>query len=224
MADRIHRVPENVPGRFYVDVTCIDCDLCRETAPLNFQRDDAGRRSYVYHQPADPAQEAACMAALEECPVEAIGRDELRVEAVQVAEPRPRADRGVPPSVSRVQPSQFIGVRYGKRTCPLRSQRRAGLYGAGIAFQACRRLPLNGTFWAGPHRRSQMLLTISDRIPYPAVHSSHESANQIGRLTQRLRAVPDDAKPADGRSRRGRPDGRVVRWSDNDLEWHDHAL
>ena len=75
MADRIHKVSANVFGPFYVDVTCIDCDLCRETAPQNFQRDDAGRRSYVYHQPADAAQQAACAAALEECPVEAIGRD-----------------------------------------------------------------------------------------------------------------------------------------------------
>ncbi len=75
MADRLHKVSENVAGPFYVDVTCIDCDLCRETAPLNFRRTDAGRRSYVYHQPADPAQEAGCAAALEECPVEAIGRD-----------------------------------------------------------------------------------------------------------------------------------------------------
>ena len=54
MADRTDKVPENVPGRFYVDVTCIDCDLCRETAPLNFRRDDAGRHSYVFHQPAIP--------------------------------------------------------------------------------------------------------------------------------------------------------------------------
>ena len=75
MADRIHKVCDNVSGPFYVDVTCIDCDLCRETAPLNFQRDPAGRRSYVSHQPTDPAQEAACAAALEECPVEAIGCD-----------------------------------------------------------------------------------------------------------------------------------------------------
>ena len=75
MADPLHKVPENVAGRYFVDVTCIDCDLCRETAPLNFQRDQAGRRSYVYQQPTDAAQEAACAAALEECPVEAIGRD-----------------------------------------------------------------------------------------------------------------------------------------------------
>jgi ferredoxin len=77
MADRNEKVAENVPGRFYVDSTCIDCDLCRETAPGNFQRDDARRRSYVFQQPGDPAQEAECTAALEECPVEAIGNDGL---------------------------------------------------------------------------------------------------------------------------------------------------
>ena len=75
MADPLHKVPENVPGRFYVDATCIDCDLCRETAPQNFRRDPSGRHSYVFHQPDQPNQEAACSAALEECPVEAIGRD-----------------------------------------------------------------------------------------------------------------------------------------------------
>jgi ferredoxin len=75
MADKSHRVPENVPGRFYVDATCIDCDLCRETAPLNFTRNDGDRRSYVVRQPSDSEEEAACLAALEECPVEAIGQD-----------------------------------------------------------------------------------------------------------------------------------------------------
>ena len=75
MADRNERVPENTAGAFYVDSTCIDCDLCRETAPHNFTRNHEEHRSYVFHQPVDAAQEAACRAALEECPVEAIGRD-----------------------------------------------------------------------------------------------------------------------------------------------------
>jgi ferredoxin len=75
MADRNDRVPENVAGRFYVDTTCIDCDLCRERAPHNFMRSDSGHRSFVFHQPVDAGQEAACRAALDECPVEAIGRD-----------------------------------------------------------------------------------------------------------------------------------------------------
>jgi ferredoxin len=75
MADREQRVPDNVAGRYYLDRTCIDCDLCRETAPGNFVRNDAEGYSFVARQPADPAEEAACLAALEECPVEAIGLD-----------------------------------------------------------------------------------------------------------------------------------------------------
>ncbi len=75
MADKTRKVPENVSGSFYVDETCIDCDLCRETAPANFTRQDDAGYSYVVRQPRDPAEEAACLAALEECPVEAIGDD-----------------------------------------------------------------------------------------------------------------------------------------------------
>lgn len=33
MADIDEKTPLNVPGKFYVDSSCIDCDLCRETAP-----------------------------------------------------------------------------------------------------------------------------------------------------------------------------------------------
>lgn len=75
MADLSSKVSENVPGRFYVDDTCIDCELCRESAPKNFLRWDAGRYSFVARQPGNPEEEAACQLALEECPVEAIGRD-----------------------------------------------------------------------------------------------------------------------------------------------------
>ena len=73
MADLTQRVPENVAGRYFVDSTCIDCDLCRETAPANFVRKDSSGYSFVIKQPGTPAEEAACLAAIEECPVEAIG-------------------------------------------------------------------------------------------------------------------------------------------------------
>lgn len=75
MAEPSQRVPENVPGPFYVDRTCIDCELCRETAPMCFARQDADGYSYVFRQPTTPEEQAACDIALEECPVEAIGRD-----------------------------------------------------------------------------------------------------------------------------------------------------
>jgi ferredoxin len=75
MSDKTNKVAGNAAGRYYVDVTCIDCDLCRETARANFARNDAEGYSFVLRQPATPAQEAECLAALEECPVEAIGND-----------------------------------------------------------------------------------------------------------------------------------------------------
>ena len=77
MADKDDKWPLNVPGKFYVDEQCIDCDLCRETAPDYFKRDDDGGYSYVYNQPdaSDDDAIALCMEALEGCPVEAIGED-----------------------------------------------------------------------------------------------------------------------------------------------------
>jgi ferredoxin len=75
MADVANKYPQNVTGRFYVDDQCIDCDLCRETAPANFTRDDDGGHSYVYKQPESPEEEALCKEAMEGCPVEAIGPD-----------------------------------------------------------------------------------------------------------------------------------------------------
>ena len=48
MADIANKYAENVSGKFYVDDQCIDCDLCRETAPANFTRSDDGGYSYVF--------------------------------------------------------------------------------------------------------------------------------------------------------------------------------
>ena len=75
MADAANKYAENVPGKFYVDDQCIDCDLCRETAPANFKRNDDGGHSYVYKQPEAPEEEGLCKEAMEGCPVEAIGND-----------------------------------------------------------------------------------------------------------------------------------------------------
>src|SRR5215475_7593195 len=75
MADVANKYPENAAGKFYVDEQCIDCDLCRETAPANFKRNDDGGHSYVYKQPESPEEEGLCKEAMEGCPVEAIGSD-----------------------------------------------------------------------------------------------------------------------------------------------------
>ncbi len=36
MADPTDKVEGSVSGKYYVDSDCIDCDVCRETAPDNF--------------------------------------------------------------------------------------------------------------------------------------------------------------------------------------------
>lgn len=75
MADKAKKWDTNAPGRFYVDDTCIDCDACRSEAPDNFVRNDEHGYSYVVKQPATPEEEIRAQAALEACPVEAIGKD-----------------------------------------------------------------------------------------------------------------------------------------------------
>ncbi len=75
MADRDDKNEKNVPGKFYVDTQCIDCDLCRETAPNNFARDEDEGYSYVNKQPATDEETEQCREAMEGCPVEAIGDD-----------------------------------------------------------------------------------------------------------------------------------------------------
>ena len=75
MADVANKYPQNVAGQFYVDDQCIDCDLCRETAPANFTRNDDGGHSYVHKQPESEEEERLSKEAMEGCPVEAIGLD-----------------------------------------------------------------------------------------------------------------------------------------------------
>jgi ferredoxin len=72
MADSELKWPDNVKGRFFVDQHCIDCDLCRTTAPSNFERSGDGY-SFVAKQPTSDFEKKACEQAMRECPVEAIG-------------------------------------------------------------------------------------------------------------------------------------------------------
>ena len=75
MADREDKNGKNATGEFYVDSQCIDCDLCRETAPDNFSRADDRGYSYVSNQPGNDEETAQCRQAMEACPAEAIGSD-----------------------------------------------------------------------------------------------------------------------------------------------------
>ena len=75
MADKHQKNPENVRGKFYVDATCIDCDMCRNIAPQFFTRHDDNGYSYVFKQPQTPEEIAQAEEARISCPTETIGND-----------------------------------------------------------------------------------------------------------------------------------------------------
>lgn len=75
MPNPLDRNPENVPGSFYVDNSCIDCDMCRGNAPQFFTRWDEGGYSIVHTQPVTEEEIAQAIDAMEGCPSESIGRE-----------------------------------------------------------------------------------------------------------------------------------------------------
>lgn len=74
MANLALRLPTNVPGDFFVDSTCIDCDACRQIAPEVFH--DTGDQSAVHHQPASTSELLSAQKALLACPTASIGSAE----------------------------------------------------------------------------------------------------------------------------------------------------
>jgi ferredoxin len=75
MAEKNLRLNVNANGAFYVDSTCIDCDLCRSTAPEVFKREEEMGVSVVFHQPSTPQEYELTEEARVGCPTESIGKD-----------------------------------------------------------------------------------------------------------------------------------------------------
>jgi glyoxylase-like metal-dependent hydrolase (beta-lactamase superfamily II)/ferredoxin len=71
MANPAKRLKENVPGDFYVDDTCIDCDACRQIAPTVFR--DHGDQSSVFQQPEQAEEVRRALMAVVACPTSSIG-------------------------------------------------------------------------------------------------------------------------------------------------------
>src|SRR5437660_6521666 len=71
MANPKKRVPDNVPGDFFVDSTCIDCDACRQIATAVFG--EAADTSYVKAQPTSAGDRRRALHALLSCPTGSIG-------------------------------------------------------------------------------------------------------------------------------------------------------
>src|ERR1700745_582415 len=71
MASAALRLPANVPGDFFVDSTCIDCDACRQVAPSVFAEN--GDASIVHHQPQNDEETKGGLMALVAGPTGSIG-------------------------------------------------------------------------------------------------------------------------------------------------------
>lgn len=60
-------------GRFFVDESCIHCDLCAETAPKNFAFDSDVGCAFVKKQPETDDENLYVLEAIAGCPTESIG-------------------------------------------------------------------------------------------------------------------------------------------------------
>lgn len=71
MADPAQRHPANAPGSWFVDRTCINCDVSRQCAPWMFG--EADDQAIVVRQPATAAEIADATRAMLACPTASIG-------------------------------------------------------------------------------------------------------------------------------------------------------
>lgn len=120
--DQRVRRPENVPGAFFVDSSCINCDVCRKLAPDTFSK--VGPQSAVHSQPPvesassllDDPVTAAAAAALVSCPTASIHAEGLRPSDVAAAAAAflPCAVPGVVPASEGGPSALFLGYTSGK--------------------------------------------------------------------------------------------------------------
>ncbi|MBI39767.1 MAG: ferredoxin [Leptospiraceae bacterium] len=75
MADPTIKQPENVPGKWYVDQTCVPCHLCMDEAPELMSYADGETHTFFSKQPSSEEEENQAREAMDACPTEAIGND-----------------------------------------------------------------------------------------------------------------------------------------------------
>lgn len=92
MARETDSSSDNASGEFFVDKSCIDCDLCRQIAPAVFGRSPRAPQSIVTRQPARGDEHRALM-ALVTCPTSSIGtRSKYDAQAAARSFPEPIVD------------------------------------------------------------------------------------------------------------------------------------
>lgn len=75
MADKDAKLPENVPGKWYVDDTCTPCHVCLEEAPNLLKYNEDETYVYFFKQPENEQEEDDAQRAMEICPTGSIGDD-----------------------------------------------------------------------------------------------------------------------------------------------------
>jgi len=77
MADKAHKLPENVPGPWYVDDTCTPCRVCLDVplAEQFLKYNDDETYVYFYRQPEGDEELEAANETMAICPQNAIGED-----------------------------------------------------------------------------------------------------------------------------------------------------
>jgi len=77
MADKAHKLPENVPGPWYVDDTCTPCRVCLDVplAEQFLKYNDEETYVYFYRQPEGDDELEAANETMAICPQNAIGED-----------------------------------------------------------------------------------------------------------------------------------------------------
>ena len=73
MATSFPIVSKNAKGRYYVDESCIYCELCVETAPINFAYDDEDGVAFIQKQPDCDSEHELLLEVIRLCPTVSIG-------------------------------------------------------------------------------------------------------------------------------------------------------
>jgi len=111
------RLPRNVPGEFYVDRSCIDCDTCRRIAPEVFLEGESF--SYVGRQPASEDSRRRALMALVACPTASIGTAS-RISAAPAVGQFPEPIEGDVYFCGFTSPDSFGAWSYLVRRAPAR--------------------------------------------------------------------------------------------------------
>ncbi len=72
MEESAEKLPNNVPGEYYVSDECDGCAYCGMVAPENFEFDKPTNTYFIARQPQSMEETEMVREAMEDCPVDAI--------------------------------------------------------------------------------------------------------------------------------------------------------